>query len=57
MRLTPYEIDKLKLHDVGVLAQKRLARGIRLNIPEAVGLLVMQTLELCREGYSGKLSP
>ena len=35
-----------------VIAQKRLSRGIRLNIPEAIGLLTLQILELCREGYS-----
>ena len=44
MRLTPHEIDKLKIKGVGELAQKRLSRGIRLNIPESVGLLVMQIL-------------
>ena len=44
MRLSLHEIDKIKIHDVGVIAQKRLARGVRLNIPEAVGLLVMQIL-------------
>ena len=52
MRLTTHEIDKLKLHEIGVIAQKRLSRGIRLNIPEAIALLVTQILELCREGYS-----
>jgi urease subunit gamma/beta len=35
MHLTPREIDKLTLHQAGVLAQKRLARGVRLNHPEA----------------------
>ena len=44
MRLTPHEIDKLKIKGVGELAQKRLSRGLRLNIPESLGLLVMQTL-------------
>ena len=33
---TPREIDKLILHQAGVLAQKRLARGLRLNYVEAV---------------------
>ena len=36
MHLTPREIDKLTLHQAGFLAQKRLARGLRLNHPEAV---------------------
>jgi urease subunit gamma/beta len=34
MHLTPREIDKLLLHQAGVLAQKRLARGLRLNHPK-----------------------
>ena len=38
MHLTPREVDKLVLHGAGVLAQKRLARGLRLNQPEAVAL-------------------
>jgi urease subunit gamma/beta len=52
MNLSPREIDKLLLHQVGVLAQKRLARGIRLNHPEAVGLIATQLLEFIREGRS-----
>ena len=39
MHLTPREIDKLMLHQAGFLAQKRLARGVRLNYPEAVALI------------------
>ena len=38
LHLTPREADHLQLHQVGALAQKRLARGLRLNQPEAVGL-------------------
>jgi urease subunit gamma/beta len=52
MHLTPREIDKLLLHQAGFLAQKRLARGIRLNQPEVVALLATQLLELVREGRS-----
>src|SRR5499426_3557231 len=52
MRLAPREIDKLLLHQAGVLAQKRLARGLRLNYPEAVALLSTQLLELIRDGRS-----
>src|SRR6185295_5468914 len=52
MRLVPREIDKLILHQAGVLAQKRLARGLRLNYPEAVALLATQLLELVRDGRS-----
>src|SRR5437868_9533369 len=50
MHLTPQEIDKLMLHEAGVLAQKRLARGVRLNYPEAVALIATQILELIRDG-------
>jgi len=50
MHLTPREIDKLLLHGAGFLAQKRLARGLRLNLPEAVALLAAQLLELIRDG-------
>lgn len=52
MHLTPREIDKLVLHGAGFLAQKRLARGVRLNYPEAVALLASQLLELIRDGKS-----
>src|SRR4026209_677965 len=52
MHLTPREIDKLTLHQAGALAQKRLARGLRLNYPEAIALLATQLLELIRDGRS-----
>ncbi len=52
MHLTPREIDKLVLHGAGFLAQKRLARGLRLNYPEAVALLATQLLEFIRDGRS-----
>src|SRR5689334_9129844 len=50
MHLTPHELDKLTLHQAGFLAQKRLARGTRLNHPEAVALIATQLLELIRDG-------
>src|SRR2546426_4355950 len=50
MHLTPQEVDKLALHQAGALAQKRLARGVRLNHPEAVALIAAQVLELVRDG-------
>jgi urease subunit gamma/beta len=40
------------LHQAGVLAQKRLARGRRLNYPEAVALIACQLLEMIRDGRS-----
>jgi urease subunit gamma/beta len=50
MHLSPREIDKLTLHQAGALAQKRLARGVRLNHPEAVALVATQVLEFIRDG-------
>src|SRR6266567_9553452 len=50
MHLSPREIDKLLLHNAGFLAQKRLARGVRLNHPEAVALIATQILEFIRDG-------
>lgn len=50
MHLTPHELDKLALHQAGYLAQKRLARGVRLNYPEAVALISTQVMEFIREG-------
>lgn len=50
MHLSPRDIDKLLLHGAGFLAQKRLARGLRLNYPEAVALVSTQLLELVRDG-------
>jgi urease subunit gamma/beta len=52
MQLTPREIDKLMLHQAGVLAQKRLARGLRLNYVEATALVATQLLEFIRDGRS-----
>ena len=54
MRLSPREIDKLALHAAGSLAQKRLARGLRLNHPEAVALIASVLLELIRDGRDGE---
>jgi len=50
MHLSPRELDKLTLHQAGVLAQKRLARGVRLNQPESVALIATQILEFIRDG-------
>jgi urease subunit gamma/beta len=50
MHLAPRDIDKLLLHNAGALAQKRLARGLRLNYPESVALIAAQVLEFIRDG-------
>jgi urease subunit gamma/beta len=52
MHLTPRELDKLVLHNAGSLAQKRLARGLRLNYPESVALIATVVLEFIRDGRS-----
>ena len=52
MHLAPRDLDKLILHGAGHLAQKRLARGVRLNYPETVALIATQLLELIRDGRS-----
>jgi urease subunit gamma/beta len=48
--LAPHEIEKLTLAHVGAIAQRRLARGLRLNHPETVGLIASVVLELIRDG-------
>jgi urease gamma subunit len=52
VHFSPREIDKLLLYNVGFLAQKRPARGKRLNQPEAVALIASQMLEYIRDGRS-----
>jgi urease gamma subunit len=42
--------DKLLIATLGQLAQKRLARGLRLNRPEAVALIAFQLHEFIRDG-------
>ncbi|RKP08933.1 urease [Thamnocephalis sphaerospora] len=50
MRVIPRELDKLLLHQFGVVAQKRLARGVLLNEGEATALIASQLVELMRDG-------
>lgn len=50
LHMTPREADHLQLHNAGRLAQYRLARGLRLNQPEAVALITMQMMECIRDG-------
>lgn len=50
MKLTPREMEKLMLHNAGFLAQKRLARGLRLNYTESVALIATQILEFVHDG-------
>lgn len=50
MDLTPREKDKLLLFTAALLAERRRARGLRLNHPEAVALISMSILEGARDG-------
>ncbi|OWF46685.1 uncharacterized protein LOC110455317 [Mizuhopecten yessoensis] len=52
MKLSPRERESLLVFQVGSLAQKRLARGVRLNHPEAVALIASQIQEMIRDGHS-----
>jgi urease subunit gamma len=50
MELTPREKDKLLIFTAGLLAERRRARGLRLNYPEAVALITCAILEGARDG-------
>jgi urease subunit gamma len=52
MHLSPQERDKLLIFVAAELAQKRKARGLKLNYPEAVALITSQLLEMARDGKS-----
>ncbi|HLS56681.1 MAG TPA: urease subunit gamma [Zeimonas sp.] len=50
MELSPREKDKLLIFTAGLLAERRLARGLKLNYPEAVALISCAILEGARDG-------
>jgi urease subunit gamma len=50
MELTPREKDKLLVFTAALLAERRLARGLRLNYPEAVALISAAIMEGARDG-------
>jgi urease subunit gamma len=52
MELTPREKDKLLLFTAALLAERRLARGVRLNYPEAIAYISAAILEGARDGRS-----
>ena len=52
MELTPREKDKLLLFTAALLPERRRARGLKLNDPEAVALLSAALLEGARDGKS-----
>ncbi len=53
MELTPREKDKLLLFTAALLAERRKARGLRFNYPEAVAFISAAILEGARDGRSG----
>ena len=52
MELTPREKDKLLLFTAALVAERRLARGLRLNYPESVALISAFIMEGARDGRS-----
>ncbi len=50
MHLTPKEQDKLTLLSLGMIAERRLNKGLKLNYPEAVAYITSSALEGAREG-------
>ena len=53
MELTPREKDKLLIFTAGLLAERRRARGLKLNYPEAVAFITAGILEGARDGQTG----
>ena len=52
MELTPREKDKLLIFTAGLVAERRKARGLKLNYPEAVAFISAAILEAARDGQS-----
>ena len=52
MELTPREKDKLLLFTAALVAERRLARGLKLNYPESVALISAVIMEGARDGKS-----
>lgn len=50
MELSPREKDKLLIFTAGLLAERRRARGLKLNYPEAVAFITCAILEGARDG-------
>ncbi|HHG3168566.1 TPA: urease subunit gamma [Vibrio parahaemolyticus] len=50
MELTPREKDKLLLFTAGLVAERRRARGLKLNYPEAIALISCEIMEGARDG-------
>lgn len=52
MDLTPREKDKLLIFTAALLAERRHARGLKLNVPEAIALITAAIMEGARDGQT-----
>jgi urease subunit gamma len=52
MELTPREKDKMLIFTAGLVAERRKARGLKLNYPEAVAFICAAIMEGARDGRS-----
>lgn len=52
MDLTPREKDKLLIFTAALLAERRKARGLKLNVPEAIAFITAAILEGARDGQT-----
>lgn len=52
MDLTPREKDKLLIFTAALLAERRKARGVKLNYPESIALITAELMEGARDGRS-----
>jgi len=52
MELTPREKDKLLIFTAGLVAERRKARGLKLNYPEAIAFISAAIMEGARDGRS-----
>ena len=50
MHLTPRELEKLIIHQMADIAQRRKAKGLKLNHPESMAVICAAALEGAREG-------
>lgn len=50
MNLTPHEKDKMLIFTAGLVAERRKARGLKLNYPEAIAYISAAILEGARDG-------
>ena len=52
MMLSPRETEKLVIYQVAELSRRRRERGLKLNVPESISLIIEALLEAARDGRS-----